>query len=280
MGRTYGLPYQGSKSRIAEWVVDVLPASHTLVDLFAGGCAVTHAALMSGKWERVIANDRGSAPQVFLDACNGEFDQWALVCDRDDFMALRDVDEAVALLYSFGNNGRDYLWSEPNAAVKVPAEKMLAAPSERERRTWFKAFIKALMRDFGSDEKTNRQQGMERLERVQGLQGMVGLERVQGLTVTRGDYRDVDVPGGGTVYADPPYRGTNTKKYGSFNFGAFDRWLAEVDFPVYVSEYTAPAGCVEVASREKVCSMSANGKSMRSVERIFVQERFAGNGDR
>ena len=292
MGRAYGLPYQGSKSRIAEWVVDVLPASHTLVDLFAGGCAVTHAALMSGKWERVVANDRGSAPQVFLDACNGEFDQWALVCNRDDFMALRDVDEAVALLYSFGNDGRGYLWSEPNAAVKVPAEKMLAAPSERERRTWFKAFIKALMRDFGSDEKTNRQLGMERLERVQdlqgmmglervqGLQGMVGLERMQGLTVTRGDYRDVDVPEGGTVYADPPYRGTNTKKYGSFNFGAFDRWLAEVDFPVYVSEYTAPAGCVEVASREKMCSMSANGKSMRSVERIFVQERFAGSGGR
>lgn len=33
----YGLPYQGSKSRIAEWVVDLLPPSHTLVDLFAGG---------------------------------------------------------------------------------------------------------------------------------------------------------------------------------------------------------------------------------------------------
>ena len=33
----YGMPYQGSKSRIAEWVVDTLPKSHTLVDLFAGG---------------------------------------------------------------------------------------------------------------------------------------------------------------------------------------------------------------------------------------------------
>lgn len=36
----YGMPYQGSKSRIAEWVVDILPPSHTLVDLFAGGCAI------------------------------------------------------------------------------------------------------------------------------------------------------------------------------------------------------------------------------------------------
>ena len=33
----YGMPWQGSKSRIAEWVVGILPPSHTLVDLFAGG---------------------------------------------------------------------------------------------------------------------------------------------------------------------------------------------------------------------------------------------------
>lgn len=54
----YGIPYQGSKSRIAEWVVVQLPASQTLVDIFAGGCAVAHAAMLSGKWARVVANDR------------------------------------------------------------------------------------------------------------------------------------------------------------------------------------------------------------------------------
>lgn len=79
-----------------------------------------------------------------------------------------------------------------------------------------------------------------------------------------------------TVYADPPYRKTNTRGYEGFNHGAFDRWLAQVDFPVYVSEYTAPEGCVEVASKEKQVSMAANGKGARAVEKIFVQERFAG----
>ncbi len=43
----FGIPCQGSKDRIAEWVVEQLPASHTRADLFAGGCAVTHAALLS-----------------------------------------------------------------------------------------------------------------------------------------------------------------------------------------------------------------------------------------
>lgn len=30
----YGLPYQGSKNGIAEWVVGQLPAAETFVDLF------------------------------------------------------------------------------------------------------------------------------------------------------------------------------------------------------------------------------------------------------
>ena len=53
----YGLPYKGSKNKIAEWVVNILPSGGTLCDLFCGGCAVTHAAMVSGKYERYIIND-------------------------------------------------------------------------------------------------------------------------------------------------------------------------------------------------------------------------------
>lgn len=35
----YGMPYMGSKSKIAEWVIENLPASDNLYDLF-GGAAV------------------------------------------------------------------------------------------------------------------------------------------------------------------------------------------------------------------------------------------------
>ena len=37
--KKYGLPYIGSKSAIADWVIDHLPPGGTLVDLFCGGCA-------------------------------------------------------------------------------------------------------------------------------------------------------------------------------------------------------------------------------------------------
>ena len=49
--KTYGLPYMGSKNFIAKWVIDHLPAVDTFVDLFAGGCAVTHATIESGKYK-------------------------------------------------------------------------------------------------------------------------------------------------------------------------------------------------------------------------------------
>ena len=64
----YGVPYQGSKNQIARWVIDNLPEDKILVDLFAGGCAVTHAAMLSGKGEDCRKRHRRRA-RAFL-RCN------------------------------------------------------------------------------------------------------------------------------------------------------------------------------------------------------------------
>lgn len=50
--------------------------------------------------------------------------------------------------------------------------------------------------------------------------------------------------------------------------GVIADWIA-----VYVSEFDAPRGCVEVASVERVGTMSAN-TTKKYTERLFVQERF------
>lgn len=72
--RKYGVPYKGSKSKLADWIIDLLPPADTLVDLFAGGCAITHAGLLSDKWKHIICNDadpRGM--QLFLDSIHGKY---------------------------------------------------------------------------------------------------------------------------------------------------------------------------------------------------------------
>ena len=281
----YGIPYQGSKSRIAEWVVSQLPPADTLVDLFAGGCAITHAALLSGKYNHVIANDLTQGPNVFRDAINGEFDDMQGGITRDEFLASDD--DAIKLLYSFGNNRSSYLWSPELESVKVPAERMLSAPSMHERRIAYKAFLRALKKyvDNNGTKKLAKSngigelQGLERLrwlqglERLERLQGLEGLERLQGLEISNLDYRIVDVPEDAVVYADPPYRNTGHEAYADFSSTEFDAWLSVVPFPVYISEFTCPDGCVEIASKERRASMAAKTPTTVT-ERLFIQQRF------
>ena len=50
----YGLPYQGSKSAIAEKIINFLPAGKRFVDLFGGGAAMSDCAAKSGKYETVF----------------------------------------------------------------------------------------------------------------------------------------------------------------------------------------------------------------------------------
>ena len=68
----YGLPYKGSKNAIAEWVVDRLPEAENFYDLFCGGCAVTHAAMMTKKYKNFLINDiEGLIVKLFADGIAG-----------------------------------------------------------------------------------------------------------------------------------------------------------------------------------------------------------------
>ena len=273
MAKRYGVPYQGSKNAIAPWVVENLPSAETFVDLFAGGCAVTHAAMESGRFERFVVNDVCDTPKVFEAAIKGEFDGMDTVLTRDEFEACDD--DALRLMYSFGNNRKNYLWSRELEPVKVEASRMLSAHSMHERRMHYRKFLRnlrAYIERNGSMPDDARHDGsLESLERLQSLQSLESLERLERL---ERDYRLVGIPEDATVYADPPYRNTNCGGYEGFDFDGFDAWLAAVPCMVVVSEYTAPPGCVQVASTVKLVSMSARTTGKRE-EGLFVHERWA-----
>lgn len=100
----------GSKNFIAKWVIDNLPCATTFVDLFAGGCAVTHAALLSGKYKRFIANDINDTPKLFLDAIAGKYRNECHWISREEFFARKDTDAYIRTCWSFGNNGSAYIY--------------------------------------------------------------------------------------------------------------------------------------------------------------------------
>lgn len=115
----YGLPYKGSKNKLAERIVHLLPKRTHLIDLFCGGCAVSHAALLMGKYEHIHINDiNWMCPTLFIDALNGKYNDESRWISREDFFRLKDTDPYVAVVWSFGNNLRSYLYSREIEPLK------------------------------------------------------------------------------------------------------------------------------------------------------------------
>lgn len=247
----YGVPYRGSKNKIANWVVDHLPDGKTLVDLFAGGCSVTHAAILAGKWENFIINDLGDAPEVFENAVKGKYANEKRWISREDFFKLKDSDPYVSIVWSFGNNRRDYLYGKDIEPIKKAIHYARVFNDD------------SLMNQLKESNKNERLVSRERTESLQSL------ERLEL------DYRNVEIPQGAVVYADPPYKNTDCTGYaGQFDYDAFEKWLADVPFMVIVSEYNAPKGCVEIASIKKRQTMGTGNKGGTNTEKLFVQDRF------
>lgn len=115
----YGLPYKGSKNKLAERIVSLLPKRTHLIDLFCGGCAVSHAALLRSKYAHIHINDiNWMCPTLFVDALNGKYQNETRWISREDFFKLKDTDPYVAVVWSFGNNLRDYLYSKEIEPLK------------------------------------------------------------------------------------------------------------------------------------------------------------------
>ena len=115
----YGLPYKGSKNKLAERIVRLLPKRTHLIDLFCGGCAVSHAALLIKKYEHIHINDvNWMCPTLFTDALAGKYNNDTRWISREDFFRLKDSDPYVAVVWSFGNNMRNYLYSKEIEPLK------------------------------------------------------------------------------------------------------------------------------------------------------------------
>ena len=109
----YGIPYMGSKDKIADDILSVLPRGKRFVDLFGGGFAMSHAALLSGKYEQVFYNEINPLlPKLIKDTLAGKYANERRWISREDFSRLKDVDDYVRYIWSFGNHGNAYLYGK------------------------------------------------------------------------------------------------------------------------------------------------------------------------
>ena len=293
----YGLPYKGSKNSIAEWIIDNLPRAETFCDLFFGGGAVTHRALYDGKYKNFIINDIDARlPQLFLDCVDGKYTtanhpEWI---SREEFNARKQDDAYIALIWSFGNNGKDYLYGADIEEMKHAFHiacfendiSMLLSIGVKVKKSREKDIYQRYL-DYSKQiknfkhnmlENFTRLQALEHLQGLQSLQGAAGLQKIQGaqglqnLQTYGGDYADVPIPEGSLIYCDIPYRGTICGKYDGFDHDRFYEW-AEAQDNIYISEYEMPDIFVPYAWIEKQVLSSADSNSNWAKEKIYTNRK-------
>ena len=109
-----GLPIQGSKSRHAKEIIDNLPNGNRFVDLFGGGGAMSHAAILSKKFNHVFYNEIDKNLCTFLtDAIAGKYspDKFKpIFITREEFHKKKHENAYIRYIWSFGNDGDSYLY--------------------------------------------------------------------------------------------------------------------------------------------------------------------------
>lgn len=108
--QTYGMPYQGSKRRFAEWILEHLPYRTHFYDIFAGGCAISDCALKSNKFRYVHGNDITDSALFFKDVIQGVLPDMREFISRKEFYAKKDEDAYIRMVWSFGSDLRTYLY--------------------------------------------------------------------------------------------------------------------------------------------------------------------------
>ena len=238
--RRFGISYMGSKNKIVKALISQLPSAKYFIDLFAGGCAMTHGAMLSEKYERFIANDISDAPSLFQRAINGELRDEKRWISRDDFFALKDKEPYVRYCWSFGNRGATYLYSkeiepykkafwefavfknpEPLRAYGFNVDELLDLLTSYERRIAFRQYLAKMpfidkkkgSHFYYKPSELKKYQGfndntmLDHLESLESLQSLQSLQSLERLEFYQKDYKKVELPKPSecVIYCDPPY---------------------------------------------------------------------------
>ena len=281
----YGMPYMGSKSKIAEWVVSNLPSADIWIEPFAGGCAVTHAAILSGKYKHFIINDITDSAATFLCAIKGGFKNENRWISREDFFRLKNTDPYVRICFSFGNDQKTYCYGdiEPykrafhyavmfndfkpfaELGILIPDCVLNGCKNTYEKRLRIKKILIQIRKDKHAGD-------LQSLQSLESLENLGRLQSLQSLESLQGDYKTISIPTDKSyvIYCDPPYK--NTSSYlDDFNHEDFYKWALKQD-NCYISEYNMPDSFVRIALKSKLSLLSATGNRKIKEEGIWVSK--------
>lgn len=291
----YGIPYQGSKAKIAEKICKIFPKADNFYDLFGGGFSITHCMLEKRRkdYKAFHFNEiRNGMCDLVKDAISGKYNYNVFkpeFIDREKFFKEKETNAYIKMVWSFGNNGRTYLFGkdiEPykrsmhnaivfnqfdNTAKEVfGIDKFKDGYTITQRRLFLRNKI-ALIHKGKSDGEIRKFQCLEQLERLQHLQQ---LERLQHLEFYNVDYRQVPILDNSIIYCDIPYKNTGGyDKNKNFNHADFFDWAHAQKNPVYISEYDIKDPRFKlIALVNKRSFMSGEGTGKLMQEKIYINK--------
>ena len=273
--KRYGIGYQGSKNKVAEWVVDNLPPATRLYDLFAGGCAIAHCAMLQGKYKEIVCNDVTDSAIFFYDALDGKYNdrvnQWV---SRADFERLKSVDPCIRICWSFGHDQKSYLF----AKEKEPYMKALWDMAHATSPAQILSLYMKVLKEKAKVESLNLFGGVNsyRLECLERLRGLSNLQDKNNGSSTRmyalcGDYKNVEILPDSIIYCDIPYKGKKKYDKKNFDYEEFYDWCERQTELVIISEYEMPTDrFVCISSKETLTTMCATNNNKKAVEKLFI----------
>ena len=112
---------------------------------------------------------------------------------------------------------------------------------------------------------------LESMERLLQITNKVG--NTSSLTWSAGDYQDVKIEDNSVIYADIPYKSTNTYvgEGKDFDYERFYDWCLKQTQPLFISSYEMPKSDFRVVAEfNRRDTMSASSNSNNVTERIFI----------
>lgn len=322
MDKNLRIPYKGGKQKHAAILLDrmleIKPKAKVFYDLFGGGASMSFEALRRGMTVHYNEIDTGMCNLLAFIRDNKEHskhgffpESWYNFVGREDFMVCKGKTDAysqfVKVIYSFGNNGRDYLFNRDREQYKKAFHNLVLFGEDTldfmqdystrlvkekygvdvvlnldfpvgKNYTERRLNVRKQINVFEKNCNVAQLRALQNLEQLEQLERLQQLERLWGniitnkLKITNKSFDCVQVEGDCEdviIYLDPPYRGTDKYTH-DLSHDIVASFMVQSPYQCFLSEYSAPFESVlDIHTRSTMASASNRTKA---VERLFVNK--------
>lgn len=264
--------YSSGKTRIAKWLAQQIIQKEELDMRYSSGKTRVAKPIGETIISREFINDKN---KTFCSLFCGGLSVETRLAPYFDNVILNDKQEYLIELYKAVQNG----WLPPEQLTEEEYKYIKQNKDENKALTAFAGFGCSFGGKWFGGYGRHGVKGLHVYEKSMCEESRNALIRDIGILKNAKfvckDYRDVEIPDGAIVYADPPYKnkmsafGINEK----FNSDEFWDWCRDNSkrYHIYISELEAPEDFIEIWRRPVLRQIAnCNSDNFKAVEKLFI----------